>query len=693
MINFFSKRMRYVLRALLLIVFFAYTILSSFFSVTAVAQEAKPCSEQLKRARGEIIINCSGSNVCVATPAAIDNAVPAANGSSIYILGDSITVLSKDEITDLIAASPKGFTLSKINSDGGRAITYDSFSEVPEPAGIESVSNDASIIQGSDVVVIALGTNSGNEDLSVQIPALILAVRNTGFSGKIFWVDMFFQSDTDKRDQRNSVIESLHESEAYTVIHASEANIELEPTDMIHPTTAGQATFAKRIVDTIGATPAVNTKVQASNEGLCQCSAKGGAITINTTITWGEGVWGPGAAIYRSGESGPYTLEQWAIHVLKNIARKTGISEDQLVTEDKVVSLLAWARAEGGGVNGNNGSFNPLNTKLSHNDLSGVNQGNAATDSNSQGYPSFDFGVEAITRGLFGRFQKRIGSAFLQPNFPQDALIEAIAGDFYSPDGSSVVNRLETTYPGDLPYATFSITGYDYGGGIGDRALYVSALRDTLSYVRQNYTDYASTILDGSPAGTAKPLVFNPSGNTTSVATKNDKKCSQSDLGGGTVLTSGYAFPLEPQTKDGISGIRVGQTFSEHHDGTDAYDLMGPVDADVYSIYAGTPVRINTLFNNVPGCSSIQFKADDGFYYWYGHLKNVVAIEGVHINAGVKMAEVADESFGSTCYGGTPHLHIDRGCTTAAGPQTGGRDECRDPDFIPFLSKLYEELP
>jgi murein DD-endopeptidase MepM/ murein hydrolase activator NlpD len=672
----------------------AFIAFSLSIKTPVFAQEAKPCSEQLKRARGEIIINCSGSNVCVATPTAANNATPAANGSSIYVLGDSITVLSKDEITELIAASPKGFTISKINSDGGRAITYDSFSDVPEPAGIESVSIDASIIQGSDVVVIALGTNSGNEDLSVQIPALITAVRDTGFSGKIFWVDMFFQSDTEERDNRNSVIESLHEPQVYTVIHASEANIELEPTDQIHPTTAGQATFAKRIVDTISATPAVNTKVQATNEGLCQCATGTSAVTINTTITWGEGVWGSGATIYRSGLSGPFTLEQWAIHVLKNIARKTGISEDQLVTEDKVVSLLAWARAEGGGVNGHNGKFNPLNTKLAHDDLQGVNEGNAATDSNSQGYPSFDFGVEAITRGLFGKYQKRIGSAFLQPTFPQDALIEAIAGDFYSPDGSSVVNRLESIYPGDLPYATFSITGFDYGGGIGDRDLYVSALRDTLTYVRQNYATYAATILDGSPAGEVAPLVFNPSGSTTGTSnTANNKKCSQSDLGGGTVQTNGYAFPLEPQTRDGISGIHVGQTFSEHHDGTDAYDLMGPVDADVYAIYAGTPVRINTLFNNVPGCSSIQFKADDGFYYWYGHLKNVVVQEGVHIDAGVKMAEVADLSFGSTCYGGTPHLHIDRGCTTADGPQTGGRDECRDPEFIPFLSKLYEELP
>jgi murein DD-endopeptidase MepM/ murein hydrolase activator NlpD len=115
--------------------------------------------------------------------------------------------------------------------------------------------------------------------------------------------------------------------------------------------------------------------------------------------------------------------------------------------------------------------------------------------------------------------------------------------------------------------------------------------------------------------------------------------------------------------------------------------------AAVYSIFKGTPTRINQNFNGVAGCSSIQFKAADGFNYWYGHLRNVVVQEGVEIEAGVKMAEVADASFGSECVGGGPHLHIDKGCSINGVPQDAGNDSCRDPEFIPFLSALYESLP
>lgn len=157
--------------------------------------------------------------------------------------------------------------------------------------------------------------------------------------------------------------------------------------------------------------------------------------------------------------------------------------------------------------------------------------------------------------------------------------------------------------------------------------------------------------------------------------------------GNGTVDTRGYAFPLAPQTQ-AVGGIN-----NDHHDGTPAFDLFSFPDAPVYSIFAGTPVTINTSFNDVPGCSSIQFHADDGYYYWYGHLKNVSVKQGVHIDAGIQMAQVADQSYGSDCVGGGPHLHIDRGCTINGVRQRGGSDSCRDPEFIPFLRALYQSLP
>lgn len=663
-----------------------YTLFALFPQPTANA--ARPeCSEEMLRISGVLVVTCEENNVCPANPtSARETLGTVAAGASIYMLGDSISVLSENKLRESIES--RGYTISGFNADGGRAITYDSGGSPLRPAGIETVAIDANIIRDSDVVIVALGTNSGQEDLTVQIPTLVQSIRNTGFTGRLYWVDLFYKSRGGP-DIRNAIIEDLHDDLSYTVIKASQATIELEPSDEIHPNTTGQGQFAEVVGNALASIPTPVNLTKPNSDGQCQCVPRNSGSIINNTITWGEGVWGPGTPIYSSGLTGPYTMEQWAIHVLKNISLKAGISESEMVTQPKVVSLIAWARAEGGGVNGNNGTFNPLNTKLDHNDLNGVNQGNAATDSNSQGYPSFDIGVEAITRGLFGRYQKRIGSALLQPSFPQDALIEAIAGDFYSPDGTEVINRLEDIYPGDKAYATLSITGFDYGGGIGDRALYVSIKRDTLEEVRSNYEKYASVILDGSPSGTPEPLVFSGGGVTGTSLT--GAACSQE--GGGSVSTDGYSFPLEPQTRGGIGGVTAGQVASSHWDESPAYDLFGPVDADVYSIYSGTPVKINTSFNDIPGCTSIQFQADDGFFYFYGHLKNPTVVVGQRIESGVKMAEIADSSFGSGCTGGGgPHLHIDRGCVTAEGPQWGGGRDCRDPDFIEFLSKLYETL-
>jgi Mannosyl-glycoprotein endo-beta-N-acetylglucosaminidase/Peptidase family M23 len=182
----------------------------------------------------------------------------------------------------------------------------------------------------------------------------------------------------------------------------------------------------------------------------------------------------------------------------------------------------------------------------------------------------------------------------------------------------------------------------------------------------------------------------------------NSSNCGVSGAKG-SVSPTGYSFPLAPQTK-AVGGIKAGQTISPHlgiEGGPDngkfpgrAYDLFSTDSSDVYALIGGTPTGINTSYHNQQGCSSIQFHGDDGFYYWYGHLKNVVVQQGVHVDAGTKMAQIADkQNFTSECWGGTPHLHIDRGCVIDGKPQTGGNGDCRHPDFVELLSNLWSTLP
>lgn len=160
-----------------------------------------------------------------------------------------------------------------------------------------------------------------------------------------------------------------------------------------------------------------------------------------------------------------------------------------------------------------------------------------------------------------------------------------------------------------------------------------------------------------------------------------------------------YKFPLEPQTKrvggigDGWKGLfRPDGITPVHHDKTAAYDLFSFTDADVYSLTDGVIDYVDTSFNDIEGCVGMQLHADDGYYYTFLHMKNPTITEGTRVVAGQKLGEIADNGFPSECRGSSAHLHTDRGCVINGEPQFAGRDECRDEDYVEFLSNVYETL-
>lgn len=188
------------------------------------------------------------------------------------------------------------------------------------------------------------------------------------------------------------------------------------------------------------------------------------------------------------------------------------------------------------------------------------------------------------------------------------------------------------------------------------------------------------------------------------------------------VNSDGYAFPLEPCTKIQYQGLpckkgssatytdvngKQGQIRTCHHEDTvygygltPAFDLYyGNRESDmdgkaVYALTDGKIYRIEPL-NGV--CEAIQFKSSkDTFFYWYGHLQNVdkYVKAGQEVKAGQQIAEIAGHELQQKgCSPGPPHLHIDRGCISSAGPQTGGWAGCRDPAFEPLMRELWEGLP
>lgn len=184
-----------------------------------------------------------------------------------------------------------------------------------------------------------------------------------------------------------------------------------------------------------------------------------------------------------------------------------------------------------------------------------------------------------------------------------------------------------------------------------------------------------------------------------------DPQSEQYASSGGPVNSEGYAFPLEPATQRSYSTLPCDASNATnivdgmevcHHDGTGAFDLMfGSPESmggkAVYAIYDAEVVGVNSSYGGVSGCYSITLKGADDFFYWYGHLQNGSVSEGDDVTAGQKIAEVAKPSFGSSCWGGTPHLHIDRAKTRGcAGVKS---NNCRDPNFVPFMNDLWSGLP
>jgi len=163
-----------------------------------------------------------------------------------------------------------------------------------------------------------------------------------------------------------------------------------------------------------------------------------------------------------------------------------------------------------------------------------------------------------------------------------------------------------------------------------------------------------------------------------------------------------YCWPLEGRKDEFSAYTSLPCTAGPsgcHHDGTPAFDLIvGPGDATlgrkVYAIHKGVVESVKDNYNGDPHCYSIQLRqtgsqnaADDGWWYWHGHIKEPKVQQGQEVEAGTQLAVVGER----VCAKNTvPHLHIDRGSPKG---EPGGYDCCRDPGIIDLINRLYEALP
>ncbi len=129
-----------------------------------------------------------------------------------------------------------------------------------------------------------------------------------------------------------------------------------------------------------------------------------------------------------TGLDGPYTLEEWATWTLTSVASRLGRAPEDAVTQEHVVALIAFARGEGGGIQGHAGQYNPLNlngwTRVFA-DLGGIKSG-VGTDN----WPTFDAGVEASARALTSKNYTRLGTLLVNPQSTAEDFFGALSNPF-----------------------------------------------------------------------------------------------------------------------------------------------------------------------------------------------------------------------------------------------------------------------
>ncbi len=188
-----------------------------------------------------------------------------------------------------------------------------------------------------------------------------------------------------------------------------------------------------------------------------------------------------------------------------------------------------------------------------------------------------------------------------------------------------------------------------------------------------------------------------------------------SGLSGGSTNTSGedcpggpagafvdgdYAWPVDLKKSEVSAGYPLPcRQSSCHHDGTASFDIAhkktvaGNADKEsvgkaVFAIADGELASVG-IYQGIPGCYHLQYKAKDGYVYWYGHIRKPVSQKvGKKFKVGEKIAEIGERKCtGNDSY---PHLHIDRGRPKG---QFGGRVCCRDQGMNDIINTLYRKLP
>lgn len=295
----------------------------------------------------------------------------------------------------------------------------------------------------------------------------------------------------------------------------------------------------------------------------------GSVCATPTNMTVGKGVETPK---WQTTIQAPYSLEDFVVELLRDIAAKEGVPEANTVTQQHVLALIAFAWGEGGNLT-NSDIYNPWNTGYSASDLQPATDHHA---NGTQSYSSFNDGVEATARVMTGTggsagYQSRLGAILKDPNSTPQDFMKALT--YYQ------------NYTGNKEWAEASMP--NYGGNPNAQTDYYNTRLSLITGTQTNYKDRASTLI-GPPGDnydkglhSPHPLRYSFSNDTSSLkpgTTTINPACGGEGAVQGNIAktavnlawdTSGHgpnqgdAKPIYVTTMDSVNGSTGDQPYSD----------------------------------------------------------------------------------------------------------------------------------
>lgn len=218
-------------------------------------QVASALSAQQKQIvdSGARMVDAQQSSICSVNNAGVV-------GSKVYIVGDSLTVGMRDSGGLRTKLEGVDWTVTDIEATGGDTIAK----------ALPKVEADSTLVNGSDTIVVALGTNK-DSNFPDQLNSMITTLKRLSPSAKLYWMNA--HTNAANYDDINTVISNSSGSLGYTVIDwKKEVTSNPGPYpfsgDGIHHTATGYGAKADYLVGQLGRAGTTQTGTLAGADNV-----------------------------------------------------------------------------------------------------------------------------------------------------------------------------------------------------------------------------------------------------------------------------------------------------------------------------------------------------------------------------------------------------------------------------------------